>query len=95
MKHTTEQIRAAAERFDALLRQYDEDAYLVARRYNAAHPADSTCAMHDFCDANVFMAEALEQVLGLKCEPASDQYSATFNRVYAEARLLWTKQETR
>lgn len=57
-----------AHRFAKNLLDYmDTDKLAEADRRNAHDPAyqSGACASHDFCDANVFMAQAFEDHLGL------------------------------
>lgn len=44
------------------------------------------CASHDFCDANVYMAEAFEQVTGRAPDPASDADAALWNEAWEIAK---------
>ena len=51
------------EHFPELVRGYVGEArFAEMQRRNIAHPGDGVCSSHDFCDANVFMAEAFESI---------------------------------
>lgn len=56
---------AIAAKFSAILREWigEEKVAEVVRR-NAAEPHPSICHTHDFCDANMAMAEAWERLTG-------------------------------
>lgn len=44
----------------------------------------NSCATHDFCDANMLMANAM----GVMCEPCRDDYSSLFNAAWSLARVM-------
>lgn len=66
----------------------------VRRRNRRRAPGASTCASHDFCDANMVMAAAWEQVTGQEAlrddeGEMDERVVATWNRAWAMAdRLL-------
>lgn len=65
-----------AHRFAKNLLDYmGADKLTEADRRNAHDPAyqSGACASHDFCDANVFMAQAFEDHLGLPHETLPDE----------------------
>ncbi len=68
-------------------------ARLTARQYaraialNRAEKNPGICHTHDFCDANVFMAEALETVMGR----AFDWYDDTDLDLWNRAWTAWKR----
>lgn len=69
----TQDIEAIANEFSARLRECltDEELAEVVRR-NRAEPAPDICHSHDFCDANIPMAEAFENLLERELDVSSD-----------------------
>ena len=58
-------IETAARKFaDFLLRDLGPDTLREVVRRNAEETDPLVCHTHDFCDANVDMGNAIEQVLG-------------------------------
>lgn len=41
---------------------------------------------HDYCDANMAVAEAFERVIGCECIPSNDEHTAIFNAAWDVAR---------
>lgn len=69
-------VIVVAHRFARNLLAYmGEEKLTEADRLNAHDPAyqSPVCASHDFCDANVFMAQAFEDHLGLPRETLPDE----------------------
>lgn len=60
------------------------------RRVNVDHESDGVCASHDYCDANMPMADAFEEVIGREPEPADEADAALWSRAWdiAKARHL-------
>lgn len=90
MKLKDEEINQVAKAFLAgLLR------YLGQKKFDAAVKLNLTrrpgiCHFHDYCDANVFMAEAIKQVRGLKREVSlqSDRNLALWNAAWDRAHEI-------
>jgi hypothetical protein len=57
--------------------QWDE-----MRRRNAASTDSNVCASHDFCDANVVMAEAVRMVIGREVDHMNEADTAIWNRAW-------------
>jgi hypothetical protein len=68
------QITAIAEAFGEVMRQWltpAEFTEMKRRNETEAAYAGGACASHDFCDANMAMAEAFDHVMGR--QPTSDE----------------------
>ena len=60
----TKPVRKIARVFARLVAEHVGDKTALIDRLNLTGPV-SVCASHDYCDSNVFMAEALQDVTGL------------------------------
>jgi hypothetical protein len=81
----TEQIAKLADEFDAELRaELSESDYDDAVVLNRDEESAGVCHTHDFCDANVFMAEAFEKVVGRPIDLQSDADTALWNAAWSE-----------
>lgn len=87
-----EQAEAIARGFAANLKaclSADEFAEMRARNASPAY-ADGSCASHDFCDANMPMADAFRSVMGRDIlrddAPPSDADCALWGKAWAIAR---------
>lgn len=60
----TKPVRKIARVFARLVAEHVGDKTALIDRLNLAGPV-SVCASHDYCDSNVFMAEALQDVTGI------------------------------
>lgn len=61
--------RRIADTFDTLLRDdVSSVSYRKIIRQNSSNPNDAACASHDYCDANMVMARAME-ACGIDGEP--------------------------
>lgn len=52
------------------------------------------CASHDFCDANMPMAEAFEATFGREVNPADDADAAIWNEAWDKARAAGFEDQT-
>lgn len=83
----TDATRALAAAFSARLRaQLTEDQMETVNRTNALPENACACASHDFCDANMVMLEAWQEVHGRDPDPASDDDAYEWNRAWDAAR---------
>lgn len=82
-------IAAIAEKFDELVRIELGPDYDVAVARNRAEGDPNVCHTHDFCDANMVMAEAFKAVTGREVEVDSDEdcalWSTAWNAWFKEA----------
>lgn len=53
---------------------------------NAAEPNDQTCASHDFCDANMNMAEGFLAVMGREIDIQNDEQVGLWNDAWDLAK---------
>lgn len=58
----------------------------INRRNATAAYQSGACATHEYCDANVSMAEAFEAVIGRAPEPASEDDAKLWNTAWDAAR---------
>lgn len=49
----------------------------------------TSCASHDFCDANFYMAKVMRQHFGEEPDPTNEEHVATWNAVWAMAKRGW------
>lgn len=92
-----------AKAFADVLREWFSDAEFVEMRWRNAHDeayhGDSgACASHDFCDANVAMAEAIESVLGHEprvydVDGVEGEDCALWNAAWAYAKLEYLTEK--
>lgn len=84
-----EQAAAIGDRFAAILGEWlGADIMAAVRAENAKRRAAGdaySCAAHDYCDANMAMAEAFEAVTGREPDAGDDDDSAIWNAAYAHA----------
>jgi hypothetical protein len=79
-----------ARAFDAHLRaavgpaNYEE----IIRRNRNPSRYEGVCASHDFCDANVCMIEAFEEITGEECDGGQDWVLDAWNAAWREWRML-------
>jgi hypothetical protein len=84
-----EQITAIAEAFAEIMRQWLTPAeFEEMRRRNVAYD-DMICASHDFCDANMAMAAAMQGVLAREPDPGSGDDAALWNEAWTLAKRLY------
>lgn len=62
--------------------QWDE----MLRRNTLSDYAGPVCASHDFCDANMTMAEAFRAIMGREIDHQSDDDSATWSAAWDIAK---------
>lgn len=81
---TTQQL---ATEFGNVLRQWlpPEEVHDVNTR-NMSEPDSSVCHSHDFCDANMAMTQAWQNLTGAEFDPMNDADSATFNAAWRIAK---------
>lgn len=87
-KNLVEQITANLKRADFRERQGFSDISDVMdeiRRRNETN-GPTVCASHDFCDANMSMIEAFEEVLGREGDAGSDDDAALMNDAWDDAK---------
>lgn len=85
LRHTVEM----AIRFDTLLREFlTKQEYAEMKRLNSTDPAyaTSSCASHNYCDANEFMSDAFTAVNGREMNPSNEADCALWNRAWEIAR---------
>ena len=70
----------------ALHRTLSHDQMREVVRRNATPDYARCCASHDFCDANMVMAEAFERVMKRAPNPASDADAALWNDAWDIAK---------
>lgn len=88
MTASDETVERVARRFSAVLLEWlgPADMAEVVRRNATDEYRPSACASHDFCDANVAMQHAMEDVLALGRdalqleEPTIEIWDAAWNR---------------
>lgn len=79
--------QALAYAFAAELRkELGDEKVAEAVRRNAEPRYVASCASHDFCDANMVMAAAFEQVIGREFEVGSEADAELWNRAWDVAR---------
>lgn len=84
---TKQQLNDLAVGFSNVLKEWltsEQMAEVVKRNDLPAYA--NACATHDFCDANMAMAEAFEKVLGREFEFGSDEDDALFNGAWHIAK---------
>lgn len=80
------QVDAIAEKFSELVRlALGTDIDDVIRR-NREEPDGSTCASHDFCDAQLLMAWAFDEVLDRGCYPDSETDAELWRAAWKRAQ---------
>lgn len=80
---------AIAETFAGNLREIlSAEEWAEMRDLNAEHQDDGVCASHDYCDANMPMADAFEEVIGR--EPFGEPEGIDSERGQADANL-WSR----
>lgn len=87
-----QQITAIAEAFAEVMRQWlSKDEFAEMKRRNESDPTYSgkVCASHDFCDANMAMWPAFQQVMGHKVDGDNEADCAIWNEAWDLARKLY------
>lgn len=75
LQQDTDNFALLARAFAAVLKEWltDDQMATVNHRNNSGCYSEDICASHDFCDANMAMCEAFEQVFLRSLEVNSDQ----------------------
>jgi hypothetical protein len=87
-----EQITAIAEAFSEVMRQWLSPAeFAEMKRRNECDPAyaGKCCASHDFCDANMAMDAAMQDVLGDAYRIEDETLHPIWNEAWSLARKLY------
>lgn len=86
-KNDAAEISEIADKFASALRGYlSESQFEDMRHKNAGEGFTSICASGDYCDSNVFMAEAFEAVTGREIDPSSDSDARIWNEAWRLAK---------
>lgn len=81
------QVTAIATAFATrLMREVGPLKMAEIARLNAAEGNPNVCHSHDFCDANMPMSEAFEDVTGREPDPSSDADARLWDAAWAQAR---------
>lgn len=92
LQSTKDELNLLSAGFSNVLKEWltAEEMAEVIRR-NALPAYAGACASHDFCDANMAMAEAFEKIFG-EFDFSSDIHSALFNGAWniAKANKFYT-----
>ena len=90
MTYTQEQIAAIAAEFNAGLRAYltPEQWAEMCRRNGDLRWSHPICPSHDFCDANVFMGDAMEKA-GFEHDAESQEQADLWDAAWTLARKSW------
>jgi hypothetical protein len=78
-----------ADRFAAVLKEWlTPQEFAEMKRRNETDPtyADSACASHDFCDANMAMDVAWREIIGGSIDADKEEQAALWNAAWADAR---------
>jgi hypothetical protein len=96
-KATNTQIIKIAQRFNELVRSYvGETKWRKIVSDNEPQMFGNTCATHDHCDANVFMDQAIKDVLKVRCRNINDDgFMATWSSAWSVAMILQQLPEPR
>lgn len=82
----SEMVDRLASRFSAIVRRDLADVLGEVNARNAQRN-DSTCATHDFCDANMLMDEAFTELFGHSmADELNDRVFAVVNAAWAKAK---------
>lgn len=89
-KATNTQIIKIAQRFNELVRHYVGEAkWRKIVTDNEPRMFSDVCATHDYCDANVFMDQAIKDVLKIRCRNINDDgFIATWSSAWSVAMTL-------
>lgn len=80
---------AIALEFNELLRiELSSEQWFEICDRNRKQTDWNTCASHDFCDANVWMARAIKTVLGIRVKPSKQEHTDIWNRAWDMAKTL-------
>lgn len=66
--------------------------YAEVQRRNAEdepYISTTTCASHDFTDANYEMARVFRNQFGVEPDPTNEEHVTAWNRIWAEAKRGW------
>jgi hypothetical protein len=77
------------DRFAAILKDwFSDEEWAEMRRRNTADPAyaGTSCASHDFCDANMAMDEAFTELAGHEIDADNEADCALWNAAWSHAR---------
>jgi hypothetical protein len=77
---------ALADAFAAIVRRDLREHLPEINRRNATPEYACACATHDFCDANVLMQEAFEDLFLRETDPASDLDVWLWNEAWSVAK---------
>lgn len=78
---TTETIEKIAKSFHSIIREHlDVEERAAVDQENAR--GEDTCATHDYLDANVYMCEAFEKVMGRDIDHASQADAKLVNAAW-------------
>lgn len=81
-------VQSVADRFNLILKDWLTIRQLAeVRRRNRTPDYTSACATHDFCDANMAMAQAIEEATGRPVDPEGD--TDLINRAWDQARAWY------
>lgn len=90
MKRSTQVVAIAQTFVGFLARELSAADYAEMIRRNKEEPeylnTSNACASHDFCDANMPMAEAFEKVMGHELDASSDEDVNLWNDAWDYAR---------
>lgn len=83
-------ITALASAFSVIVRRdlADNLDEITKRNWSEKYSKSGACATHDFCDANMLMAEAFESVMGRKLDGNSDDDMALWNTAWSIAKTM-------
>jgi hypothetical protein len=85
-----QQVTAIAEAFAEVLRQWlTREELETVRSRNACQSDPHVCHSHDFCDANMAMAPAFEQIVGREPDVASMADAALWSEAWDLAKRLY------
>lgn len=84
---TTLHVSLIAKEFHRLIREELPQKHVLAQidGLNEDH-GDDTCATHDFCDANMPMATAFEEVMDRELDCASEDDTTLWNMAWGLAK---------
>lgn len=88
--NTADTAERIGDRFAAILTEWLGARTMATVRarnseWQAADPTTSACAAHDFCDANMAMAEAFEAVVGREPDVDAEGDTQLWNAAYDHA----------
>jgi hypothetical protein len=87
---------AIARRFaDHLRESLSPEQWREMRLVNRGHTTDKICASHDYCDANMPMDEAFQEIIGHEIDCSSDTETGIWNRAWdlAKERFLTAAED--